>query len=233
MTQNQNPQQGDNLNDLMTAFRGLQQRLLQEVVNSHAETEMTLKQLVAYLSISAQNLTDVHNIVTQFNATVDALKSQVESQTNKTDNIDDKVTQLPNETYKLKEIITTNFSSQNQNISKYLSQTNEYLKRIYQMVGQQGTRTQNLETTLASVIKTIENDLNKNHENLTGIINTLIENKTTIDTKVLDVKEKSAGQGTEKYKIKLAFWGKIIGIFFASGGFLYTIIDLIIKSAVE
>jgi len=229
MTQNQNPPQ-NNLNELMTAFRSLQQRLLQEVVNSHAETEMTLKQLVAYLSISAQNLTEVHSIVIQFNATVDALKSQVESQGKKIDDIEDKVSQLPNETYKLKEIITNSFNSQNQNIGKYLSATNEYLKRIYQMVGQQGTRTQNLETTLASVIKTIETDLNKNHENLTGIINTLIENKTTIDSKTLDVKEKAAGQGTKKYEIRLAFWAKIIGIFFASGGFLYTIIDLIIKS---
>lgn len=230
MMENQNTPQSDNLNELMTAFRGLQQRLLQEVVNSHAETEMTLKQLVAYLNVSAQNLTEVHNIVTQFNATVEALKSQVDGQTNKLDKIEDRVNALPNETYKLKEIISTSFNTQNQNIGKYLAQTNEYLKRLYTMVGQQGQRTQNLENTLASVIKTIETDLNKNHENLTGIITTLIENKSDIDTKVIESKSHTAGQSTKRYELKLQFWAKIIGILFASGGFLYTVIDLIIKS---
>lgn len=233
MMENQNTPQTNNLNELMTAFRGLQQRLLQEVVNSHAETEMTLKQLVAYLNVSAQNLTEVHNIVAQFNATVDALKSQVDGQVSRLDKIDDKVSSLPNETYKLKEIISTSFNTQNQNIGKYLAQTNEYLKRIYQMVGQQGQRTQNLETTLASVIKTIETDLNKNHENLTGIITTLIENKTEVDTKVIESKTQTAGNTTKRYEIKLQFWGKVIGILFASGGFLYTVIDLIIKSMVK
>jgi len=233
MMENQNTPQSNNLNDLLTAFRGLQQRLLQEVVNSHAETEMTLKQLVAYLNVSAQNLTEVHNIVTQFNATVDALKSQMEGQINKIDKIDDKVGDLPNETYKLKEIISTSFNNQNQNIGKYLSQTNEYLKRLYQMMSQQSQRTQNLESTLASVIKTIETDLDKNHENLTGIINTLIENKSDIDNKVIDSKTQVSGQSTKRYEIKLQFWGKVIGIIFASGGFLYTIIDLIIKSAAK
>lgn len=218
------------IDELMSAFRSLQQRLLQEVVNSHAETEMTLKQLVAYLNVSAQNLTEVRNIVSQFNTTIEVLKSQVSNQSEKIDDIEDKVNNMPTEIYKLKDAIQSNYNVQNQTISKYLVQLNDCLKKIYQMVGQQGSRTQNLENSLANVIKTIENDLDQNSENLTSIINTLIENKSEIDTKTLDVKASTNGQGTKKYEIKMQFWGKVIGIIFASGGFLYTIIDLIIKS---
>ena len=230
--ENQN-QNTNTLNELMVAFKGLQQRLLQEVISSHAETEMTLKQLVAYLNISAQNLTEVHNIVNQFNATIEALKVHVENQSSDIKQVEDKVSEIPSEIYKLKDVIQLNLNAQSQSMTKYLSQTNEYLKRLYQMMGQQSTRTQNLENTLASVIKTIETDINKNHENLTGIITTLIENKSEVDSKSLDMKAAVANQGTKKYELKLKFWAKIIGVFFASGGFLYTIIDLIIKSVVQ
>ncbi len=222
--------QNNNINELVNTFRGLQQRLLQEIINSHAETEMTLKQLVAYLNVSAQNLTEVHNIVSQFNATVDALKFISENNCKKIDNLEDKIDELPSEATKLKELMNDNYAEQTQKISTYLSQTNTYLKQLYATVNQQNARTKNLEDSLATVIKTIEKDLNKNHENLTGIITTLIENRAEIDTKTLDVKEKSSGETTKKYEIKLKFWGKVIGIFFASGGFLYTIIDLIIKN---
>lgn len=219
-----------NINELVNTFRGLQQRLLQEIISSHAETEMTLKQLVAYLNVSAQNLTEVHNIVSQFNATVETLKFIAENNNKKIDTLEDKIDELPEEAYKLKELMSSNYAEQTQTIAKYLSQTNAYLKQLYATVNQQNTRTKNLEDSLATVIKTIEKDLNKNHENLTGIINTLIENKTEVDTKALDVKEKSNGESTKKYEIKLMFWLKIIGIFFASGGFIYTVIDLIIKN---
>jgi hypothetical protein len=219
-----------NINDLISTFRGLQQRLLQEIVNSHTETEMTLKQLVAYLNISAQNLTEVHNIVNQFNTTVESLKVYIENQNDKIDNMDNKISSIPIETYKIKETVSEGFNSQNQTIVKYLLQTNEYLKKLYQIVNQQGVRTQNLEKDLENVIKTIETDLDKNDKNLTSIITTLIENKTKIDTKTLDVKSQ-ANEGTiKKTEIKLKFYAKIISILFASGGVIYTIIDLIIKN---
>ena len=219
-----------NINELVNTFRGLQQRLLQEIISSHAETEMTLKQLVAYLNVSAQNLTEVHNIVSQFNATVETLKFIAENNNKKLDNLENKIDELPEEAYKLKELMNSNYAEQTQTIAKYLSQTNAYLKQLYSTVNQQTARTKNLEDSLATVIKTIEKDLNKNHENLTGIINTLIENKTEVETKVLDVKEKRSGESTKQYELKLKFWAKVLGIFFASGGFIYTVIDLIIKN---
>lgn len=210
------------LNELVDNIRSLEDSLISEISNTRVETEMVLKQLAGYLNISAQNLTDVSNIVHQFDNTIKDFKTDIK----KIDSIENQIFQFPQETYKIKEDINKNVNNHMDKVNNVLGGLISYLKKLATKTNDQNNKLDMLIRNVAENRKAIKS----NQNNLVNIINNLIENKDLKDQKSIQLEETKIKANTKLKSDKLKFWLKIILALIGSGGFIYFIIDLIIKS---
>ena len=85
--------------------------MVNEVISSRVNLEMVLRQIATYLSVTTQNLSEVHTLVLKFNTTLSDLKSE----TSKINTIENELIKLPAEFYKSKEAIEDKTSTLRRN----------------------------------------------------------------------------------------------------------------------
>ena len=213
------------LKQIISDLKTLEANLVTEITTSRVETEMTLRQIATYLSVSTQNLAEVHDIVLKFNTTMSDIKTEFL----KINNIENELLKLPAETFKVKDFVEQKLNSHSEKINKYLENLTLYFKKILVYASKQGVKLDSIETSYNGLTEVLKTELSKNQDNLSQIIDKLIESKEKSHSNSTDIEKAKMSQDVAKLKIKSNLWIKILGLVIGSGGLIYVIIDIIMK----
>jgi len=186
------------LNQILDEIKNLEENLVNEISSSRVETEMILRQIATYLSVSIQNLSEIHENALRVNSFFSEIKNEVL----KINKIEELITQLPNETVKTKEFIDKKFSAYTTKINICLGNISAYLKKILEQASEQNKKLSNIENSYSTLVDLFKGELGKNQEGLAQIINKLLDQTTEQGRKLGNI-ESSYTSLTDLFKSEL------------------------------
>lgn len=230
----------DNLN-LIEEIDKLETSLVAELNDLRATTEIVLKELTIYLSVSANDITKIREHSDVVKSSLENINKYID----KLDFIKSKIIELPQEFSKLNQSIkNANISSQNymqkvynasaNNLKLAITKIDERLNFVVAELSENKKNILAIDTKLDSIAITLNSykeDLNKSQERLLGVINTLIQNRGELDKADIYLKESKYSTDAEKHKNKIMLAIKIIGALTASTGAVVLIIEIIRKAS--
>ena len=196
----------------------LETHLLASINEAKVGTESVLKQLAAYLNISAKNLTDVHESSIKLNSTIESVSRELE----KIDKIENMILQfskqLDNNKLEIKDII----ERKQEETDETIKQTISYIRKLG-MVAKENTKILN---DISLKLKELEKSEANTREELLRNQTQLFEFFGQIQKGETEIKLAEINTTATTKQEKIKFWLKIAGYVAGSGGLLYVLIDL-------
>jgi len=221
------------MDNLSKDLNQLEDNLISVVNDLKASTEIILKELTGYLNVSAHDLSEIHSTMIKVETVLYSLKDSVM-----------KLDTLEKELLTIKPSIITTETKIINNINDRFNNNSNNLKKIAGFISTLSTKNtkDNIEINekinnvnikldkLDESFKNMKNELIGSQEGLYKIINTLTSNQSDVKKAQISLEGSKIKTDAEKYKNKMWFWTKIVGIFFSSGGIIFLIVKSIIES---
>lgn len=214
------------LDSILENIRSLEDAIVKEVETSKTETESVLKQLATYLNITAQSITELQKSSEKFSTSMGHVYNEI----GKIDGIENKVLELPQTGFKIKEDITNTMDDVNKLTAQKFNQLANYIKKLGMTVAQQNTNMEKLKIEIATIraeAETSKNEILTSQDKLLNIIYRMISSDSDISKAKIEQGTMAIGADAQKHKAKMQLWQKIIAVVAGSGGILYFIINML------
>lgn len=229
----------DLLQEITIEFDKLENNLISEINELKASTELILKELTLYLNISANDITSIKDDSIKLKDVVVNMQDYVK----KLDFIENKILEFPSEIQQfsssLKETQAISESTQKKyfiantnNLKKMIQSFNIKINELKDEIVNQKKFIEKIYYQMELVISSLKDyreDLNKEEGHLINVINQLIKSQNESELAGIKLHETETSTAASIRNAKLQFWGKMAALILGSGGFLWFVIETIIK----
>jgi len=231
------------LKDFLRTTRTMETNIVSVISDSNRDIEMILKELLIYLDSTSKNLEKVQGSLIKF---VDDYKDNKEHSSIIIEL--NNITQIIKNYYqKISEIDTKNTNKIMELIKIVGTSNQKFLKQILILVDKitQDLSYHDKNTSLSKIelneikdllkivtieIKDTKINVSKNQDNLMTVISNIIDVDTNKTKSTESIQVQKIKSDEEKFKAKISLIGKVVGIILGSGGIIYLLIDILIKS---
>ena len=231
----------DKFDKIIEQTKRLEENVVSSLADSSSDVEIILKELLVYLNATSSGLSQIQQQIEFIREPIKDLDEILI----RTKNSEGLIENLPRESQRLIEeqnkMISDSIKQMSLPIKNFIAKLSDHVSNLTKLIKYQSQRIEKNKDSIEKIVDSIDY-LNKNLETmkkdilssqsgLYKVIDALIQNRTAIDKASINVQSDSAKSTLDLQKHKMNFWLKIIGYVLGSGGLIYFVVDIIMRSA--